>query len=70
MYILYSTLSVPYVLRGAKKVVPPTLSARLKESKLAKIARVVSLDFPSYIEMGIVTHFQECKFLLYFKCHS
>ncbi|KAI8779373.1 PHD finger protein 19-like [Biomphalaria glabrata] len=34
--------SVPYVLRGAKKDVPPSLSARFKESKLAKIARVKS----------------------------
>ncbi|CAG5132123.1 unnamed protein product [Candidula unifasciata] len=36
------TLQVPYVLRGSNRVVPPTMGAKLRESKLAKIARVKS----------------------------
>ncbi|XP_012946319.1 metal-response element-binding transcription factor 2, partial [Aplysia californica] len=33
---------VPYVYKGAHKVTPPTLGARLKESKMAKLARLKS----------------------------
>lgn len=38
----HSTIQVPYVLRGSNRVIPPTMGAKLRESKLAKIARVVS----------------------------